>query len=86
MMYLMIYFIFKELGNLLPERKIDIHMFGRHLHPQVKEKTWSFGSVVVSVHNELYHKNVCAPQAQTPHLVIGKHAITKCKIDNKKKY
>lgn len=85
MMYLMIYFIFKELGNLLPESKIDIHMFGRHLHPQVKEKTWSFGSVVVSVHNELYHKNVCAPQAQTPHLVIGKHAIM-CKIDNKKKY
>nr|XP_022333598.1 zinc finger MYND domain-containing protein 15-like isoform X1 [Crassostrea virginica] len=66
--------VFKELGNLLPESKIDIHMFGRHLHPQVKEKTWSFGSVVVSVHNELYHKNVCAPQAQTPHLVIGFNA------------
>lgn len=64
--------VFKELGNLLGDRVIDIQMFGRHLHHCVREKVWTISNVTITVHNQLYHKH--SPQHRAPHLVIGFNA------------
>lgn len=64
--------VFKELGNLLGNRVIDIHMFGRHLHHRVREKVWTISNVVITVHNQLYHKH--SPEHRAPQLVIGFNA------------
>lgn len=64
--------VFKELGNLLGDIVIDIHLFGRHLHHHVREKVWTISNVTITVHNQLYHKH--SSQHRAPHLVIGFNA------------
>ncbi|XP_048737238.2 zinc finger MYND domain-containing protein 15-like [Ostrea edulis] len=64
--------VFKELGYLLNDCALDIHMFGRHLHHTVKERSWTLSNVTVTVHNQFYHKH--ASQERTPSLVIGFNA------------
>ncbi|XP_062621593.1 zinc finger MYND domain-containing protein 15-like [Saccostrea cucullata] len=64
--------VFKELGYLLSDLVISIHMFGKHLHHKVKEKSWTFSNVTITVHNQFYHKHVS--QERIPTVVIGFNA------------
>ncbi|XP_061174546.1 zinc finger MYND domain-containing protein 15-like [Saccostrea echinata] len=64
--------VFKELGYLLSDHVISIHMFGKHLHHRVKEKSWIFSNVTITVHNQFYHKHVS--QERIPNVVIGLNA------------
>ena len=60
---------FQELGHLLPEMNVDIHMYGNEISKQCDGMKFESYNVRVMVHQQLYHRR--SDDTGKPHLVIG---------------
>ena len=76
----MIIFLIQELGHLLPEMNVDIHMYGNEISKQCDGMKFEGHNVKVTVHQQLYHRR--SDDTRKPHLVIGELASPEMRIQS----
>ncbi|KAL5003901.1 hypothetical protein ScPMuIL_017357 [Solemya velum] len=63
--------LFQETGLLMPDKSLDIHMFGQKVSKAVDELEKNYRNVKITVHKKLYHNK---KSIRKPHVVVGFNA------------